>query len=112
MFSMIESLAELPVRFISTQDFPLKNGAIGEVVRVMSKLKYLEFVEISEYHWSGYKLSLQEFKLFRHLPIECMDVEALCPEDLHNHLSDFLILVNEMMIPDLRYDRYSLLEEG
>ena len=108
MFSAIELLADLPVRFLSTYDFPLEAGKIEDVVRVMSKMKHLESIDIEGYHWSCYKLSFEEFKLFRHLPVKTLDVDALWPEVLRDHLVDFGKVIMEMKMPAIRSNDHKI----
>ena len=85
--------SNLPFRNIKTHSLNMSKENVGNFVDTLSKMKSLQHIHIV---WNGFKLSPEEFALFKDLPVKKVNLTAL---DLtRQNVPKFREIMNEMKI--------------
>ena len=91
--SAIDHFTDVPIKRLCTEHFDIEDGKIIEVVKTLSKMRYLESFEIV-CHWSLYEMSPEEFSLFQRLPVKTVSTYALDLKTEGNLLKFRQIMMN------------------
>ena len=90
-----KKFTELPIQQVKT-NFNMNKENVGDFVKTLSKMKSLQHLHIV---WNGFKLSPEEFALFKDLPVKTINLSAL---DLtKKKIPKFRQIMNEMKIEKL-----------
>ena len=98
-YAPIELLTDLPFKFLSSGNFSFATGNIEDIVNTLSQIKTLVGFEIYQDLEENYQLSPDELKLFKDIPINNLDLEAL---DLtEENVVEFRKVMKEMKITSI-----------
>ena len=89
------SFSYLPVRHISTDQFNLQNEKVVDVVRALQRMPHLECIEIG-IHWSNFNFTLDDFKLFRGLPVKSVCIQGFDLCDVSEHSVQYREVMREI----------------
>ena len=105
----LELMTDLPFRYLKSWNFQLdKKGDATAVAKILSRMKSLRwhhnFYSYRGFHLKRnfvtlYQLSVEEFALFKDLPVTSVDIEALALTK--DNVKDFREIMNGMKILDL-----------
>ena len=69
-------LVELPIKSMTFDSFNIEFGRISNAINVLHNIKSLTYLEIP-FHWTLYRMSVEEFALFKDLPVKKIEMGAL-----------------------------------
>ena len=92
----MEKLTDIPFKSINSGNFKMEKETIKDVANVLSQMRYLEKFELEEISDEEYCLTVEDFALFKHLPVHTVYLAAL---DLREeNVADFRRIMKEMKI--------------
>ena len=92
----MEKLTDIPIKRISTWNFVIKKDTIKDVAKILSQMKHLEEFDIGTNFDEDYYLSVEDFALFKQLPVNSLYLAAL--DIRKDNVDDFRQIMREMKI--------------
>ena len=100
---LMESLADLPIKYMSSENFRFEAETIERVVGVLSKMKQLIDFRFDSNCGLGFEMSPKEFVLFKDLPVKFVHLDNLDLSSVNNIIK-FGEIMKEMRIEKIDGD--------